>query len=61
MLLRLLRLPFRVVAAAIRLLLKVILMPLKIIVGGMLFRAAMLVVFLAVVAILVYVVYQALT
>ena len=61
MLLRVLLLPFSILATVMRLLVKVILMPLKMIVAGVLLQVGMLLVFVAIVGVMAYFAYQLLT
>ena len=58
MLLQGLLFPFKMLAIAIKLLVRLILLPLKMIVAGMLLQIGMLLVFIAIVAVLGYYIYQ---
>lgn len=57
----LLLIPFKMVAAIIRLVIRVILWPLKLIVGGCLLHIGILLIFIAIVAVLAYFAYHWLT
>lgn len=61
MLLSVLLIPFRILATVIKLLVRLTFFPLKMIVAGMLLQVGMFLVFIAVVAVLVYFAYQWLT
>lgn len=57
----LLLLPFKIVAAIIRLVIRVILLPLRLIVGGCLLHIVILLIFIAIMAVLAYFIYHWLT
>ena len=58
---RVILIPFKILAAVVKLLVRVILVPIRMAVTGCLFRVGILLLFIAIVAVLAYSVYQWLT
>ena len=61
MLVRVILIPFKILAAVVKLLVRVILVPIRMAVTGCLLRVGILLLFIAIVAVLAYFVYQWLT
>ena len=58
MLLAIILLPFKIMATLLKLLLKLLLLPIKMIVGGLLLQIGLFLIFLAILAVLAYFAYQ---